>query len=108
MTRMLKMLKELSIFLKDDRRSALEKLCVMLATQRDLVEKETYCLQLAAHMMIRNKTNKSIKISGKPWIRHDSCVRTMILKNTNEKLTKRIKNYCDAGCKFSEDFNSKK
>ena len=91
MIRILKMLKEPSVFLEDDRCSMLEKLCDILTTQRDLVEKETYYLQLAVHMMITNKINKSIKITGKPWTRHDSCVRTMILKSINKKHSKMIK-----------------
>ena len=63
MIRILKMLREPSVFLEDDRCSMLEKLCDILTTQRDLVEKETYYSQLATRMIIRNKTNKSIKIS---------------------------------------------
>ena len=80
MARILKILKEPSVCLEDDRCSMLEELCDMLTTQRDLIEKETYYLQLAVQIMIRNKINKSIKIAGKPWTHHDSCVRTMILK----------------------------
>ena len=79
----------------------------MLAPQRNLVEKETYYSQLAACIMIRNKISKSIKIVGEPWTRHDRRVRNIIIKNTNEKRIKKIKkNYRDAECKFSKDFNS--
>ena len=60
----------------------------MLTIQKDLVEKQTYYLQLSVHMMIRNRINNSIKIVGKPWNRHDSFVRTMILNKINEKVQK--------------------
>ena len=60
----------------------------MITTQILLVEKETYYLQLAVHIMIRNKINNSMKIASKPWARHDSCVRTMILIKIYEKRKK--------------------
>ena len=87
-TQVLKTLKEISFFVEDGTCSMLEKSCGILATQRDLVEKETCCSKLSAHMMIRCKINKSIKIVGKPSTCHDSCARSMILKNTNENLQK--------------------
>ena len=81
--RVLKRLKEPSVLLEDERCSTLEKTCDILEAKRNLVEKETYCLKLATHVMIRNKINKSIKITGEPWTHHRSCARTMILKNKN-------------------------
>ena len=50
--------------------------------------------------MIRNKIIKSIKIAGKPWTCHDDFVRTMMLKNINEKRTKRIKTIVIQDLKF--------